>query len=1241
MTSRSTFLQPALRKISPSIFSSTKRSTYHGISIRGGENDQDDDNNNDEERYSRQLYTLGVRAHKLVRSTNVLLDGPFSSGLTFECGKNLALSGVGGIILVREDDDETIVERESEETTGNDTKDTKAANRMNFLHKVYHNENLDDLGKAYQNAAKHEILLESSAKEQLKSIKKEGKTQFQQFLLMEYLRRLNPSLRISVVKRSELEESQDAKEKNALLGDNPVLMCIDRPQSSQLLLNSLCRDLKIPFVAVESRGVYGRAFCDFGNDFYVVDEDGETPRNTLLERVEILEANDGIDDNNQIVEIHCVDGEKHDVSKGDTIKFDLGTKNSDTDSLEFKVLKVKSPTLFTAIVNDNNDQNRLLDFIESSHQSHQTKTFSRIKVPKHRPFLSMEDALNSCLQNKQNLFAASDLDKSFDETRRVALMNSFTALDSFVNKFDRLPKMQNDEDNANDIQEFQSIAETMKEDVESKLDKSKWNKIATSFAKCAAATLTPVQALMGALGAQEALKASSGLYNPIQQFLLYDCDEILHLLTESNEEDSVSNDGFENDLAPGQSYILGPHTTATLASQQLFVVGSGAIGCEILKNLSAMAAATSDKGSISLTDMDTIERSNLSRQLLFRDADVGKFKSSAAEEAIKRFNPHLSIEVHTNKVGDDAVGPFDDHFWSKKTDVVLNALDNVEARLFIDKKCVENRKGMIDAGTLGSKGNMQVVVPMQSESYGSSVDPPEPAIPVCTLKNFPYEISHTIQWGRDLFDGLFIRRPGQVDSYWESLKDDGVQRVGKSILEKLGEDAALTLAEELSEDIWFDFATISDDDEEEMIQSTLASLKELSSKWALRLAERLFRESIITLLRQHPKDSSDEDGIPFWSGTRRCPKVLNFDASSDEVADPIQTSLNHYLVEFITSATRLRMENYLPEKYHSLCKLSEKEAISLLKTMSDEKKYDNKDQEGESSVLDNVVSLLQTALKNFNAAPYIKVAEFEKDDDSNDHVTFVTAASNLRAMIYSINPTSNMETRRIAGKIVPAMITTTALVSALSCIEMLKLIMKYPLNLHRNAFVNLALPFFAFTQPLPAEEFQGLNGETHTLWDRIVIKEKKKHVVNKENDKEFVQGMTMRQFLKLLKKKIGSENEVTTISFGPYMIYANFLHEDDTSVLDQSIWNLVKETIISGDDIDEFEFDEGITDELDDNDSNGFRDVEKDLTEDQMNSVRELEEKSFLEFSVVAEEEDTGEEVEIPPVRILKWKPKA
>lgn len=76
-------------------------------------------------------------------------------------------------------------------------------------------------------------------------------------------------------------------------------------------------------------------------------------------------------------------------------------------------------------------------------------------------------------------------------------------------------------------------------------------------------------------------------------------------------------------------------------------------------------------------------------------------------------------------------------------DGVTNALDNREARMYMDQRCVFFQKPLIDSGTLGTKGNVQVVVPHLTESYGSSQDPPEKETPSCTVCS-PSSITGTV-----------------------------------------------------------------------------------------------------------------------------------------------------------------------------------------------------------------------------------------------------------------------------------------------------------------------------------------------------------------------------------------------------------------------------------------------------------------------------------------------------------------
>src|SRR6185369_8871954 len=99
-------------------------------------------------------------------------------------------------------------------------------------------------------------------------------------------------------------------------------------------------------------------------------------------------------------------------------------------------------------------------------------------------------------------------------------------------------------------------------------------------------------------------------------------------------------------------------------------------------------------GEVIVTDMALIERSNLNRQFLFRNRDIGKAKSTTAALAMKDMNPHVNIRAQDSRVGPETENVYDDAFFDR-LDGVANALDNVEARLYMDRRCVYYRKPLL------------------------------------------------------------------------------------------------------------------------------------------------------------------------------------------------------------------------------------------------------------------------------------------------------------------------------------------------------------------------------------------------------------------------------------------------------------------------------------------------------------------------------------------------------------------
>lgn len=146
----------------------------------------------------------------------------------------------------------------------------------------------------------------------------------------------------------------------------------------------------------------------------------------------------------------------------------------------------------------------------------------------------------------------------------------------------------------------------------------------------------------------------------------------------------------------------------------------------MLKNWACMGMGTGPEGSILVTDNDIIEISNLNRQFLYRAWNVQHSKSETSAKAAVAMNPAMKIKAYTTKVCTETEDVFNDAFWSG-LDGVCNALDNIHARLYVDSKCVFFGKSLLESGTLGTKGNTQVMVPHLSQTYGETSDP-EPKV---------------------------------------------------------------------------------------------------------------------------------------------------------------------------------------------------------------------------------------------------------------------------------------------------------------------------------------------------------------------------------------------------------------------------------------------------------------------------------------------------------------------------------
>ena len=162
-----------------------------------------------------------------------------------------------------------------------------------------------------------------------------------------------------------------------------------------------------------------------------------------------------------------------------------------------------------------------------------------------------------------------------------------------------------------------------------------------------------------------------------------------------------------------------------LKNAKVCVVGTGGLGNPITSRLAAMGV-----GTLRIIDRDVIELSNLHRQTMFDEDDVGQVKVEVAAKKLKKLNPDCKIEALAISVNDYTALEV-----VEGCDVVIDALDSVNARYALNKACVQFGIPFVTGAAVGVSGQAFTIIPKQSACYYCMFpDLNEDTMPTCSIE---------------------------------------------------------------------------------------------------------------------------------------------------------------------------------------------------------------------------------------------------------------------------------------------------------------------------------------------------------------------------------------------------------------------------------------------------------------------------------------------------------------------------
>lgn len=486
------------------------------------------------------------------------------------------------------------------------------------------------------------------------------------------------------------------------LTDNLILQhsCVVITQHLELKrlveIDNLCRGNNISFLFGYSNGLASTIFVDHGMNHFVNDKDGEKPVQKII--VDITSIHDS---NELLIRYETPEGQPAiTISSGNFEITEVVGIPSINQHFEIKHLD-NDPVKTVRIPYDFANKCPI-QYISGG-------LITEKKVPTPYPMESLASKIKepgSTFDVPQTLVLTDLINFGREYQQHVA----FIALTKFYEVEHRLP-FQHGYDVTNDMTNVMNLAKNLIDSKDINISDFEIDeKFITSYMKFSSLEIHAVSAFLGGVLAQEVVKCT-GKLTPIPGFMHFSSFESL------NDDDLVDAERQYKDTRYDElAALYGWKFVEKLQNSKYFMVGCGALGCEFLKNFALCGLACGPEGKLTVTDPDHIELSNLSRQFLFREHNVGQSKSRAASNMAKVMNKTFNIEPLELLVSSKSEDTFTDQFWNS-LDGVCNALDNIEARFYIDTQCVKYEKSLLESGTMGTGGNIDTIVPFKTRTY--------------------------------------------------------------------------------------------------------------------------------------------------------------------------------------------------------------------------------------------------------------------------------------------------------------------------------------------------------------------------------------------------------------------------------------------------------------------------------------------------------------------------------------------